>query len=589
MIFETIFIGFTFATVIFALTVRLTYQPIHPHPSNKLKFSFFSSISNWSSINYNNLFLTIIGIVAIAVRSWDFGVIPGGFNQDGAMAAVDAKALADYGTDRLGMSLPVHFTAWGYGQMSVLLSYLMVPFIKIGGLNEVTARLPLLIISLFGLLALYGFIKDSFDRTTALVVLFLAAINPWHIMQSRWALDCNLFPHFFIIGCYFLNKGKDRRYNLYISMLAFSLCMYSYGIAFLTVPIFLFSVALYALMRRIFHFKDIIISIFIYSFLSAPIWLVMIINYLKLPTIQFLSITMPFFSESVRSGDILFFSSDLWTQLGTNYNSLLNTVILQNPDAPWNALDKFGTQYLFSLPFVALGLAYLITKVMFNQNESNINSTIKFGPFIILVGLGIGLWTGIVIASVNVNRINIIYYFMIIFAGLGLTLTLRWFRSGFIISGLIYVSFFCLFCNYYFNIWSKEIGKYFFEGMGKALQQANKINPPRYYITVNSQYNGSKNVSEILTLFHHKVDARYFQGKSTLQSNENIGLATPSLSQSEIPYLQRYRYINPGDMIIDAEENAVYVVNSQEKRFFDENRFTFIDFDGFTLITPQNQ
>lgn len=589
MIFETIFIGFTLATVIFALIIRLTYQPNHPHPSNKLKFSFFSSISNWSSVNYQNFFLTIIAIVAIIVRSWDFGVIPGGFNQDGAMAAVDAKALADYGTDRFGMSLPVHFTAWGYGQMSVLLSYLMVPFIKIGGLNEVTARLPLLIVSLFGLLALYGFIKDSFGRTTAVVVLFLAAINPWHIMQSRWALDCNLFPHFFIIGCYFLNKGVDKRYNLYFAMFAFSLCMYSYGIAFLTVPIFLFSVALYALIKRIFHFKDIIISIFIYSLLSAPIWLVMIINYLKLPTIQFLSITMPFFPESVRSGDILFFSSDLWAQLGTNYNSLLNTVILQNPDAPWNALDKFGTQYLFSLPFVVLGLAYLIVKIISNQDESNTNPTIKLGPFIILAGLGIGLWTGIVIASVNINRINIIYYFMIIFAGLGLTLTLRWFRSGFIISGLIYASFFCLFCNYYFNIWSKEIGKYFFEGMGKALQQAYKINSPRYYITVNSQYNGSKNVSEILTLFHHKIDARYFQGTNALQSNKTIGLATSSLDQSEIPYLQRYRYVNPGDMIINPEENAVYVVNSQEKRFFDANQFTFIDFDGFTLITPRNQ
>ena len=50
-----------------------------------------------------------------------------GLEIDGAMAAVDAKALAYYGTDRFGMKYPVHLTAWGFGQMSALLSYLMVP------------------------------------------------------------------------------------------------------------------------------------------------------------------------------------------------------------------------------------------------------------------------------------------------------------------------------------------------------------------------------------------------------------------------------------------------------------------------------
>lgn len=77
------------------------------------------------------ILLGIIVLVALFIRIYKFGSVPGGFNQDGAMAAVDGKALADYGTDRYGMKLPVHLTAWGYGQMSALLSYLMVPFIKL--------------------------------------------------------------------------------------------------------------------------------------------------------------------------------------------------------------------------------------------------------------------------------------------------------------------------------------------------------------------------------------------------------------------------------------------------------------------------
>ena len=46
------------------------------------------------SKNTYRLFLLLILIAGIALRVWDFGSIPGGVNQDGAMAAVDAKALA---------------------------------------------------------------------------------------------------------------------------------------------------------------------------------------------------------------------------------------------------------------------------------------------------------------------------------------------------------------------------------------------------------------------------------------------------------------------------------------------------------------
>ena len=57
------------------------------------------------------LLLLLTALLAVAVRIYRFGAVPGGFNQDGAMAAIDAKALADYGTDHYGMRYPVHLTA----------------------------------------------------------------------------------------------------------------------------------------------------------------------------------------------------------------------------------------------------------------------------------------------------------------------------------------------------------------------------------------------------------------------------------------------------------------------------------------------
>ena len=147
-------------------------------------------------------------VLLTALRLWRFGAVPGGMNQDGAMAAVDALALSRYGTDRFGTWLPAHFTAWGYGQMSVLLSYCLVPFIRLFGLSAATARLPALLWSLAGMGAAYALLRRRRGERAALAGLLFLAVDPWHFMQSRWALDCNLFPHCFLLGFALLCRGR---------------------------------------------------------------------------------------------------------------------------------------------------------------------------------------------------------------------------------------------------------------------------------------------------------------------------------------------------------------------------------------------
>lgn len=47
------------------------------------------------------LLVALLLLAAIVIRAYHFGAPPIGVHQDEAMAAVDAKALADYGTDRV--------------------------------------------------------------------------------------------------------------------------------------------------------------------------------------------------------------------------------------------------------------------------------------------------------------------------------------------------------------------------------------------------------------------------------------------------------------------------------------------------------
>ncbi len=513
---------------------------------------------------YRPAVLLFIAVVAVLVRVWRFGEVPGGFNQDGAMAAVDAKALADYGTDRLGMRLPVHLTAWGYGQMSSLLSYLMAPWIKLFGLSPVTARLPLLLVSLAGLWCLYLLTRDVFGEDAGLIVFAFAAIDPWHILQSRWALDCNLLPHFLIFGAYFLHaalRGKRKWALLAVSMVFFGLSMYCYGVALYTVPLFLLAACIYLLVRRRVTWAQAGLCLGVYLLVAWPFLLTMAINFFGWETIETPLFTLPYFPHSVRSNDILFFSEDIPAQLMTNLQALLNTTLRQTKDLPWNDVEGFGTLYLFSMPFAAAGLFRLGREL--RERE---------GAVLALMLQLTGVWCGHTTDSVNVNRINMIYYPLILLAGLGVHTVLRWLPMKRIPWGVgaAYLLSFCLFANTYFTTYAQEIRGYFFGNFAAAVCEVKDSGAEKFYITADSQYEGASTVSEILTLFWHEVDAEYYQGKTT--------------PAGELPYAEKYTFRSIKYITVDPAEDAAYVVTYPDLACFPEGEYEFRPFGWYYAV-----
>ena len=509
--------------------------------------------------NIYNILICVIAAVAVFIRIYKFGSVPGGMNQDGAMAAVDAKALADYATDRYGMWMPVHLTAWGYGQMSALLSYLMAPFVKIGGLSAFTARLPQLLVSLAGLVCLYLFIRDVFGKIPALIVAVFAAINPWHILQSRWALDCNLYPHFFMMGIYFLHKGIKRRLHLISSMIMFGLCMYCYGISIYTMPLFLLAACVYLLVTKRLKIKDAVIALLVYLLVAWPFITTMVINFLKLDSIKTPFFTIPYFPNSVRSNDILFFSDNIWQQLIANFKQLMNVTLLQKPDLPWNAIDKFGTMYLFSMPFVITGIIALVKDYRKNA-----------GAILALIFLLTGIWCGLTTNGVNVNRINIVYYPIIIMAGIGIYFVIKQIKYSHFPIAAAYVTAFVIFAVTYFTSYADMMDGYFFKNFNEAVTSIKDTDADKIYITADSQYEGSRNVSEILTLFCHETDAEYYQGKKTDADGKTFN--------------EKYVFQSIKNIDIDPNEDAVYVVTADDLRYFDESKYDFESFGRYYTV-----
>ncbi|MBP5281867.1 MAG: hypothetical protein J6Z22_05145 [Lachnospiraceae bacterium] len=448
----------------------------------------------------------LLMLLALALRLWQFGIVPGGMNQDGAMAAVDAKALADYGTDRLGMFMPTHFTAWGFAQMNVFMSYCMVPFFKLFGMNVVTTRLPVLIFSMLGLVALYFTGKMLHDIRGAQIILAFAVCNPWHFMQSRWALESNMLPHVFMIGfCFLLMGMKWKKIWLYLSMVFFAMCMYCYGIAFYTVSVFLIIMAVYLCVKKLVKWQEILISALIYALFSWPIYMTMAINAFGWKTMRTFFCTMPYFKDSVRSKDILFFGDNIGEQFLKNL-AAVRRVYLEGDGLPWNTMEGIGVMTTCFLPFVFLGIVACVKRI--KEEENNVS---KAQQIALIVAFCVANLSGLITAEVNVNRINILHYSLLILAGYGIVFMIQRINRAKYIILACYLVISAWFLGDYFTEHAKTLERYYYHDFLEAVRYAGDSDVSgctRFVITPDTQYTGSKTVSEILTMFALDVDAK---------------------------------------------------------------------------------
>jgi len=551
-------------------------------------------------------------VVAFLVRVIGIGSLPYGVNQDEAMLAMDAWALSEYGTDRYGTFMPVHFTAWKYGQMSVLLAYLMVPFIKVLGFSTFAVRLPMAIVSTFGVVLMYLISRKIFSgkvfsengfggnevwgeeaaKKMALAIMALTAVNPWQIMQSRWALDCNLFPHVFLLGFYLLLLGLEKRRYLYMPMVCFGLTFYCYGIAIYTVPVFLFVYAAWCLWKKQLPFRDILISVVIFGCVALPEVITMAINMFGGSTIETPFFTMCYFPESIRSTDILFLNFS-FVQLGKNAWALISKVFLQTPDHLFNTLPAFGPLYHISIPFILVGIVQF-TRNLFTERDIN-KQTVDLALWGFLIT---GIWAGLITKEVNVNRINIIFYPLILLCGYGIWTVLEWLRKylerkstesakgaatmknavqkcSMAGKALLLAYSVCavLFVATYFTSFAEKIQTYFNVDFLEITAQADALEEyDSLYITGNMHWQYNLSMAEILTQYSCKIDARYYQEKT----NETGG-------RTRLPYSERYHFVNMEKHDF-ADKDGLYIVEINEVKYLPEGYEVILVNESFVAV-----
>lgn len=395
--------------------------------------------------------IILIFIMAIAIRVINYPNAISDINCDEAMTVINAQAIAENGTDIYGTSYSVYFESWLYSGQSAFATYIIALFIKLFGFSTAIVRLPIMLFSLLGIIFTLLLIDKIFNnKLLNLIILILLAINPWHILQSQWTLDCNFFPHILVIAIYCLLVGieENKKIVLYISMFLFAITLYAYGIALYLIPIFLLIMAIYLLIKRKITIKELLLCVLIFLIIGTPIILMTIVNFFDLQDIHIGKLTIQNFQYVTRNNDMLIFSDNKLETLYNNIMSLGDVLLYQSDGQIWNSFPKYGTIYLISLPIVIFGIISILIGYIKNKiTEENLTGLVSLIAWTI-----ISLACGILINDININRINVMWYILIIWNAIGIYQAIKLIKYKaipVILFIVLYLFNFIGFMNYY--------------------------------------------------------------------------------------------------------------------------------------------
>jgi len=356
------------------------------------------------------LFLLIL-ILGIFLRIIYLGSVPGGYHRDEAYAAWNAFALFHEGIDSSGHSYPVYFEAWAHGQ-SALYTYLMLPLIGLAGgqVTSLVVRIPQVVVSIATLIAVYFLLRKIFTQSVAIWGMFLLAINPWHVMMSRWGLDANLAPGLLIFGLLFFLKGMEKSPFYLLSALFYGLSLYSYAVIWLVVPVMLLLQFLFGIRhKKIWVDKWSVLALFLLFFLALPLLLFLLVNMGVIPEFKIGCFSIYRMSD-FRSGELAGSLREIWENIRYTAYFLKH----QNIGQPYDVIMPYGLFYISGRFLLLIGIPVLLIRTVRAMTARRFT----YEWFVVVQLIGAGMIGSLV--SVSVHKINILYIPLIICQVIGL-------------------------------------------------------------------------------------------------------------------------------------------------------------------------
>ena len=531
-----------------------------------------------------NIIVSLMILLGIVIRVIGIDKLPIGLNCDEASAAYDSYSILTTLRDRNNVFLPVYLLAWGSGQSS-LLSYIMIPFIKLFGLNITSTRLPMAIISSMSILVFYKILKLCFDddKSNGKFYIFFGilffVLNPWHIMKSRWGLDCNLLPDIVLYGVYFLIKyfkydDKKNSINLILAFVMFSISAYSYATAYLGLAIFCILIYLYGLTNHKISLKQVLCTIMITLLLTWPLILFVIVNFFNLDSIELPFLTIPRLRANRMLGSSILSSSNIFLSLVHNLIASFKLYITQNDGIYWNGLKGIGMCYIYSFPICLIGIVSFIRERFIikidNKNAVDDLFFIWFTSAFIL---------NLFHQEININRANFIIIPFIYFVIKGYTLLFN-IKIMKVFSLILLILSFIHFSYTYVDASIKKEKGILIEGINDAQYDCFAVG-----IEPVIKYVDSLNAKEICfytSIRESYIYVLYYLKKSPIDYYKNHELLYKDAIFNAVKVYDKWHFDQPSTLVMDP--GYVYILEKGMAKVIDSTIFDIKEMNSYIVV-----
>lgn len=520
--------------------------------------------------NKNIFFLLLIIILAVILRFIWLDRFPPALYTDETNQGYNAYSVLNTLHDEHGNFLPLSFRSFGDWKPP-LPTYIMIPFIYVFGLNEISVRLPSAILGAGSILLLFYLVREMFpqikglNKIALLSVLFLT-VSPWHILQSRSAMLVIVSLFFFECGVLFFLLGLRKKYMLILSSLMFVLSVYSYyGMRIIT-PLFILFLFIYYRKKSTFTGRSTVTALLLGLLLLLPLG----ISFLKdsdvvLGRARTVSV---FYDQGVRLTQWKLITEDGIKAPPFITRFYHNAVYMYASRIVRNFLIHFEPKYLFligdtSPPFQipGMGIIYLTDGVLIFLGiisfiKNKYPSKLFMSVWIILSILPAAL-TFMVPASNRTFNAVIIYAVLASLGAYYLYGKIKFKRIAAIIFTVILILNTSYFMNQYFLVLSQKHADWWNYGWKETVLSVSKIQS-NYNDVVVSDING---MPYIYFLFYRQFDPRKYQ-KTAMRTYVADRFGFEHVEGFDNYYFPNNLYID--DVINNMQPKTVYVIPSSQ-------------------------
>jgi 4-amino-4-deoxy-L-arabinose transferase-like glycosyltransferase len=497
-------------------------------------------------MNKETLLIVLIFIFGLVLRLIFLAHIPPELNRDELSLGYNAYSVLATGRDEHSRGpWPLVFRSFGDYKLPGYI-YLLIPLIKVFGLNALTIRMPSAIFGSLTILVFYFLIKEIFPKKSKLAVLcsLLLAISPFHLHYSRQAYEAMVALFLNLNATLFFLKARNNKKFLVVSLLSFILAVFIYN-----TPLFIFP---FVVVWTIFIYKDkffktsqqktfslsfivalaIFISIYVPLLKESNLGKTNTTIFNQVKTVELINHSIHYLNNRKIPISLarVFYNKPCYAflEFAKNYLAAFSPkfIFLTSDNNSWHSLGylNLGNILIVFLPFVFMGFINAI------QNIKQREKLWILGCFLISP-----LINGATVDSPILNRLLDFHVWLILFAGVGLELFWHWQPRLYALKNKLTASLLAFFVVYYlityFLIFPQSL--------------------PSLWIA------GIKEVSQIVKQEEQQYDAIF------LDSNVEVGYI----------YFAFYLPFNPQDFQQEAqwEFSGFDKVQSFRKYFFNKN------------------